>query len=235
MPTKKSPMREAASSSVGRKVLTGITGLGLTLFVLIHMLGNLLAFSPDETAYNVYSHKLISLGLILYTIEVGLLALVLIHIVLGVSIYLRKKAARPIDYSRYQSAGGASRQTVSSRSMIVTGIVLGGFLVIHLLSFKFGPGMGEGYVMTVQGEEIRDLRRLLFEKFHKPAYAFGYPAVMILLGVHLRHGIWSALQSLGAMKPGWSPFFYTAGALLGALIALGFLILPLWIYFGGGA
>jgi succinate dehydrogenase / fumarate reductase cytochrome b subunit len=231
----KSPLREAAASSVGRKILTGVTGLGLTLFVLIHMLGNLLAFSPDETAYNAYSHKIISLGLIFYAIEIGLLAFVLVHIVLGVSIYLRKKIARPVDYSSYKSAGGASRQTISSRSMIVTGVVLGGFLVIHLLSFKYGPGISEGYVTTVQGEEIRDLRRLLFEKFQHPEYALGYPAVMILLGVHLRHGIWSALQSLGAMKPGWSPFIYTAGALIGALIALGFLILPLWIYFGGGA
>src|SRR5690606_31254801 len=170
---------------------------GLTLFVVVHMLGNLLAFSPDESAYNAYSHKLISLGVLLYAIEIGLLVFVVVHIILGVSIYLRKRAARPIDYTTYKSAGGASRQTIASRSMIVTGIVLLVFLVIHLTSFKYGPGISEGYVSNLDGEEIRDLRRLLFEKFQHAPYAFGYPAVMILLAVHLRHGIWSALQSLG--------------------------------------
>lgn len=233
MPSKSS-LRQAATSAVGRKVLTGITGLGLTAFVIIHMLGNLLAFSPDDTAYNAYSHKLISLGVLFYAIEIGLLAFFVVHIILGVSIYLRKRAARPIDYATYKSAGGASKQTIASRSMILTGVVLVGFLVIHLASFKYGPGISEGYIATVDGEPVRDLRRLLFEKFQHASYAFGYPAVMILLAVHLRHGIWSALQSLGAMKPRWSPVIYAAAALIGALIALGFLVLPLWIYFGGG-
>src|SRR5690606_39623290 len=73
---------------------------GLTLFVVVHMLGNLLAFSPDESAYNAYSHKLISLGVLLYAIEIGLLVFVVVHIILGVSIYLRKRAARPIEIGR---------------------------------------------------------------------------------------------------------------------------------------
>ncbi|MDX1428708.1 MAG: succinate dehydrogenase cytochrome b subunit [Rhodothermales bacterium] len=223
------------SSAVGRKVLTGITGLGLTLFVLGHMLGNLSFFSSDPNAYNSYSHALISLGPLLYAVELGLLAFVVVHIAMGVKIYLGKKAARPVDYAEYKSAGGPSRQSVSSRTMIVTGLVLMVFLVLHILSFKYGPGIDEGYVVTVNGEEIRDLKRLLIEKFQSPLYAFGYPAVMLLLGFHLRHGIWSALQSLGAMTPRLTPLIYTAGGILAALIAVGFLVLPLWIFFGGGS
>ena len=66
-------------------------------------------------------------------------------------------------------------------------------------------------------------------------YAFGYVFIMLLLAHHLRHGVWSAFQSLGAVSPRLSPIMYTAGGLLGLLIAIGFLVLPLWIYFSGGA
>ncbi len=221
------------TSSVGRKVLTGITGLGLTLFVLVHMVGNLSFFSEDPNAYNVYSHTLLSLGPLLYAIELGLLAFILVHIAVGVRIFIGKKAARPVDYAEYSSAGEPSKQSLSSRTMIVTGSILLVFTVLHLISFKYGPGIAEGYVVDVEGESMRDLRRLLIEKFQSPLYAFGYPAVMILLGFHLRHGIWSALQSLGAMNPRLTPAVYAAGGILAALIAVGFLILPLWIFFGG--
>jgi succinate dehydrogenase / fumarate reductase cytochrome b subunit len=219
-------------SPVGKKVITGITGLGLTVFVLMHMVGNLAYFSPDPNAYNKYGHFLNSLGLLFYAIELGLLAFFVFHIYLGVQIYFRKRAARPVDYLVYHSAGAPSRQSLASRSMIVTGLILLAFLVLHLLSFKYGPGVADGYVVTLEnGEQIRDLKRLMEEKFSHPLYAFGYPAVMLLLALHLRHGIWSALQSLGAMRPQLTPVVYAAAALIGLGIAVGFLVLPLYIYF----
>ncbi|NNE45104.1 MAG: succinate dehydrogenase cytochrome b subunit [Rhodothermales bacterium] len=221
-------------SPIVRKLLTGITGLALTLFVIIHMIGNLTFFSANPNAYNEYSHTLLSLGPLLYIVELGLVAVVLVHIVLGVRIYLGKQAARPIDYAEYHSAGEPSRQTISSRSMIVTGVILGAFLVFHVMSFKYGPGLAEGYVITADGVMMRDLKRLMVETFQNPLFAFGYPAIMILLAFHLRHGIWSALQSLGAMSPRLTPVVYAAGGILAALIAIGFLVLPLWIFFSGG-
>ena len=78
---------------------------------------------------------------------------------------------------------------------------------------------------------VRDLRRLMTEKFQEPLYAFGYPLVMILLGMHMRHGVWSALQSLGMMSRRLSPYLYTFAAVLGVLVAVGFLFVPLYIYF----
>ena len=120
--------------------------------------------------------------------------------------------------------------------MAITGIILLVFLVIHLWSFKFGPG-GPGnpdpaYVTTVDGVEMRDLAKLVYEKFSHASYAFGYTAVMLLLALHLRHGIWSAFQSLGAMRPSLKGTVYVAGAVLGLLIAVGFIAAPLAIYFG---
>jgi len=218
----------AFRSPVGKKVLTGITGLGLTIFVLVHMLGNLSYFSSDPNAYNTYSEFLTGLGPLFYAIELGLLAFFALHIVTGIAVYVRKRKARSVGYAKYRSAGKPSMLSLSSRTMIVTGVILGVFLVVHLLSFKYGTY----YETTIGGEPVRDLKRLLEEKFTQPLYAFGYPAVMLLLAFHLRHGIWSAFQSLGAINPRLTPGVYAAGGILGLLIALGFLVLPLYIYFG---
>jgi succinate dehydrogenase / fumarate reductase cytochrome b subunit len=79
---------------------------------------------------------------------------------------------------------------------------------------------------------MRDLATLMREKFQNPAYAFGYPLAVILLGFHLRHGVWSAFQSLGATRPTVTPVIYTIGTLFAIAIAVGFLYVPLAIYFG---
>ena len=211
-------------------MLTGITGLALVLFVIVHMLGNLTYLQGGE-AYNVYAHKLASYGIFLYILEVGLVAFFAIHAYIGISIYLRKRRARGGRYAQYKSSGSPSRLTWSSRSMIFTGVALLAFLVLHIIHFKFGPGVAEGYVTTVEGEEIRDLRRLMTEQFRLPIYAFGYPLVILLLGFHLRHGFWSAFQSLSLTSPKLSRTLYPLGAVLGLIVGLGFVIVPLWIYF----
>lgn len=211
-----------ANSSVGRKLLTGITGLGLIVFVTVHLLGNLTLFF-SASAYNQLAHVIEKLGPLTYLVEALLLAIALVHITIGIKIHLGKRQARPVNYAEYESAGAPSRQTLSSRTMIVSGAVLGLFLVVHLATFKFGT------YYSLAGSGDRDLSRLVFETFHKPTYTAGYVAVLSLLGLHLRHGIWSALQSLGIDT---KPKLYGASAVIGGVIALGFIGLPLSIYFG---
>ena len=220
----------ALSSPIGKKVLTGVTGFAWAGFVILHMAGNLSYFGAGE-AYNEYAHKLLSTGPLLYAVEIVLLICLVIHAILGVNIYLGKRRARKQGYDTYRSAGRPGLQSPSSRSMLLTGVVLLVFLVIHLKSFKFGPGIAEGYSLLVDGEPIRDLKRLVTEKFQHPIYAFGYTGVMVLLGFHLRHGVWSALQSLGAMNRHLTPLIYGIAALLAVGIAAGFIVLPLYIYF----
>ncbi len=221
---------QALVSPVGRKVLTGLTGLGLVLFVIVHMLGNL-TYLQGGDAYNLYAHKLASYGVLLYMLEIGLAAFFAVHAYIGINIYLRKRRARGGRYNTYKTAGKPSRQSWASRTMILSGVVLLVFLVLHLMHFKFGPGVAEGYVVAVDGAEIRDLRRLMTEKFQSPLYAFGYPAVIVLLGFHLRHGFWSALQSLSFTSPRWNAVLYALGAAIGLIVGTGFIIVPLWIYF----
>lgn len=226
----KNPLR----STIGKKLITGITGLGLVVFALEHMTGNLVMFLGND-AYNQYAHFLVSLGPVLYVLEAGIVALFVFHIVNGVQIAITKRRARPIGYDTYRSAGKPSMQSLASRSMIITGLILALFLLVHLITFKYGPG-GPGnpdaaFITTVAGVEMRDLAKLVENKFASPLYAFGYTFVMILLVTHLRHGIWSALQSLGAMRPSLTPLIYSVGAIFGAMIGLGFIVLPLAIYF----
>jgi succinate dehydrogenase / fumarate reductase cytochrome b subunit len=191
------------------------------------MVGNLLLFA-GHGAYNAYAHHLESWGPLLWAVESILAAVFLLHALAGIHIYWGRLQARPEGYATYASKGDPSLQSVSSRSMIMTGAVLGIFLVIHLLNFKFGTQ----YTTALEGQEVRDLARLVVEKFQQPAYAFSYSGVMVLLGLHLRHGIWSALQSLGTMTKSVRLLVYGLSLVMGGAIAIGFILLPLAIYFG---
>ena len=215
------------TSPIGKKIITGITGLGLSLFVLVHMVGNLTLLAGSK-AYNQLAHFIDSLGILLYLVEFVLLGLAIFHAIVGITIRLNTLKARPIGYySQLRSAGEPSKQSISSRSMAITGIVLLGFLILHLATFKFGAY----YSTVIDGVEMRDLSSLVFEKFHNPIYAFGYAGVMVILAFHLRHGVWSAWQSIGVLNSKISPGVYAIALIFAGLIAIGFVILPLSIYF----
>lgn len=212
-------------SSIGKKLITGISGLALVTFVIVHMVGNLILL-VSANDYNQYGHHLEQLGPFLWLIELILLGFVVFHAAIGVQIFLGRLRARSQGYASYTSAGAPSYQTLSSRTMIISGLILGSFLVWHLLTFKFGVRY------FTPGSDVRDLARLVIEKFHHPLYAFGYSGVMVMLASHLRHGIWSAFQSLGALTAAVRPMAYTVSFALAMGIALGFIVLPLGIYFG---
>jgi succinate dehydrogenase / fumarate reductase, cytochrome b subunit len=209
-----------------------VTGLALFVFVVGHLAGNLLLLVGPES-FNSYSHTLLSMGWLLYAVEAGLVAFFAAHVVSGVSIAWKNRGARQDRYRKTRSRGAPSRMNFSSRSMIWTGLVLLVFTIVHLKTFKFGPAEAQGYLTTVDGVVMRDLHRLVVEVFSNEVYVIGYVAVMVLLGFHLRHGFWSAFQSLGAYHPKLTPFLYGFGAIAAALLAIGFLFLPIWIYLTG--
>lgn len=220
---------DALNSQVGRKFLTGITGLLLVFFIIFHLLGNLAIFG-EANAMNSYSKFLHDLGPLLWIARIGLLIAFVLHAWIGISIWWNKRKARPQKYKVYSSKGGPSKQSLSSRSMAFTGVVLLVFLVIHINTFA----LGETGNITVGGEQMADLKSLVLETFQNPLYAFGYTIVMILLGVHLGHGVWSAFVSLTMRNKKRSSAVYTIGVILAILLAVGFLFIPLYIYFGGG-
>ena len=217
-------------SSTGRKVLNGVTGLFLCIFILIHLIGNLALYAGDKP-FNLYAHFLESLGGIVIALEAGIVLGFLVHMTAATFVWISKWRARPVSYKKVKGAGGASHRTFSSLTMLYTGILLGIFTVIHLINFKYGTK----YTATYDGREVRDLYRLVIEIFSQGWYTISYVIIMILLGYHLRHGFWSAFQSLGVSHPRYSPLIYTVGYLFAILMAVGFLLIPIWAYFSGGA
>jgi succinate dehydrogenase / fumarate reductase cytochrome b subunit len=118
--------------------------------------------------------------------------------------------------------------------MIVTGLVLLVYLPLHVWMFKFNQGHPSPTTM-VDGREVRDLYTIVVVAFKNPLIAWGYAAVMTLLGFHLRHGFWSAFQSLGALSPRMLPIFYGLGIVVALLLAGGFIVLPLWLLYAAPA
>jgi succinate dehydrogenase / fumarate reductase, cytochrome b subunit len=209
-------------SGVGTKVLIAFTGLALFGFLIAHLAGNLLVLSGPE-AFNAYSHKLISNPLV-YLAEAGLAGLFVVHIWKTVTNFFRNSAARPARYAVKKPAGHTSRKTLSSSTMIVSGTTILLFLILHLKTFKFGAW----YDSAEPG--VRDLYRLTLEVFHKPGYVIWYVIAMVVVGMHLRHGISSALQSLGAIPSRMTRAVLAMGAILAILIAGGFAMIPVWVY-----
>jgi succinate dehydrogenase / fumarate reductase cytochrome b subunit len=213
------------SSSIGSKLLIALTGVGLFIFLVGHLTGNLL-FIVGPGPFNEYCHAMVNNPLI-YLIEAGLLAIFLLHIYKTVRLYTGAKSARPVPYARKEWAGGPSRKSWASTTMIFTGIITFAFVVLHLRAFKFGAWYeGEG--------GIRDLYRLQLEIFSNPAYVAFYMVSMVVIGFHLWHGVSSAMQSLGVDHPKYTPRILWIGRALALLIAGGFFILPLYTYMMGG-
>lgn len=223
---------KALKSQVGRKYITGITGVGLMIFIIEHLYGNLLLFA-DSQAYNIYTHDLEQMGWLLYIAEAGLALFFIYHAYLGISIYLNRRKARPKGYNKYKSQGGPSHQTISAKTMIFTGVIILIFLVLHLNTFKFGnPKMIP--VPGHPGQQMMDMKALVINTFQSPLYTFFYAFVMILLGFHLGHGFWSAFTSLSMKHKKFSSYIYTIGVIFAVVMAVGFLFIPVYIYATGG-
>jgi len=196
---------------------------------------NLYAGSGDPM--NTYAARLHALGPALIALEVGLALTILLHIVTAFQVTYSAKAARPVDYENAKTKGGPSKNSVSSRNMIWTGVVLGVFLIVHVAQFRFGPSMEDGYTASVDGVMVHDIYRVVVEAFAQLKWVAFYVGSMLFLGFHLRHGYWSAFQSLGIINPRWSKPIHALGLVIALLLAFGFLFIPIYIYAtqsGGG-
>ena len=195
-----------AGSSVGKKVLVAATGLVL----FAHFLENLLH------------------GWALIAFEVVLIAAFLIHAIYAITVALiDKRKARPQRYAMVRDAGGKSRKSLASRSMVLTGPIILIFVVLHVNMFKFA----DHPLVSYHGTQMKDLNAVVVEAFKNPWIVVGYVAVMILLGMHLWHGVWSAFQSLGWNSDRHIQTLTRLSWAAGVVLGIGFLLLPPYIYF----
>ena len=215
------------SSSVGQKLVIGITGFLLFLYLLIHIAGNLIVFL-GPAAFNRYAYVMEYGNPLLPAIELGLLLVVLIHIYKTVRMFIGNQEKRPVNYDMKKRAGKPSRKTFASSTMIASGLLLLVFLLIHVKAFRFSPE----YEWPAGG---RDLYRQELEALQNPLVVGFYLLAMAAVGSHLWHGIASSLQSLGVDHPVWTPRILGAAKLIAFLIAGSFMVIAVWAYLQQGA
>lgn len=211
------------TSSIGKKQVMAITGLGLLGFTATHLLGNILLLAGAD-AFNFYAHTLTSNKLI-YLAEAGLIGMFLLHIVLAVLTRIENNAARPAKYFVKTRSGRG--ETISSMTMPITGVVMAFFVVIHLLNFKFGAE----YMTTVDGVEMRDLYKTVILYFSNPLYVAWYVFAVCALGLHTSHGLQSSFQSLGFNHPKYTPVVKGLSSAYGVFVGFGFSALAIFCHF----
>ncbi len=199
-------------SSLGKKIMMSITGLCFCGFLAGHLGGNLTIYGGKEMFLS-YAEHLHSLGVLLTFIEWGLLALALIHVLTGLTLFYQNYKARPIRYKVDKRAGG---RTLGSATMPYTGILLLLFVLLHLTNFHFVDKTDTNIFVIVS------------QAFNNPVTVLMYIAAMIVAAVHVSHGFWSAFQTLGANHPKYMPLIRTLGLVFALIVGIGFGALPIY-------
>lgn len=216
------PVVKVCCTSVGQKILMALTGLSLVGFLVAHLGGNLNLFA-GEAAFNGYADKLHSLGPILMVAEVGLFAMFALHLGLALSTAALSKLARQKAYEETESKqdGVPVLPGRASSYMFVTGLIIGVYVIIHVLDMK----------LNIRGFEDNESKfQLVRAVLSDPLTGGFYIVALIALGIHLTHGIRSALQTLGINHKRYNRLLELGCSALGWLLALGFISLVGWAF-----
>ncbi len=208
-------------STNGKKVVMAVTGAMMFLFVIGHLLGNLQVFEGPEKI-NAYGHFLHSIGEVLWIVRITLILAIVLHITATIQLALRSKRARPIGYSRKE----AINSSYASRTMYWSGPIVLAFIIFHLLQFT------AGYIHPEASFVEGDVYQNLVSGFQVWWVSAWYIFAIILLGFHMRHGIWSMFQSVGLAHPRHTKTLKRAALLIATLIVLGYISIPISILLG---
>lgn len=216
-------LRRTLQSSIGKKVLMACTGLALIGFLIGHLAGNLTLFADsDGAAFTAYATTLNS-NPALPVVEIGLTLLFLAHIVLAFSVTRENREARSKGYTLRNDHGA---RTPGSRSMMITGVMIAAFIVVHLIDFRFQkPPL----------EEMDLLAGMVKSRLAGTIGFLIYLAAMVPLTLHVSHAFQSALQTLGINHPKYNRLIKTVSVGLALIIGLGFASFPIVYFFGGNA
>ena len=214
-------------SSVGAKITVALTGLGLVTFTIFHMIGNLKVFQGPD-AVNGYAYFLKhNLGALIWIARAGLLGIFLLHLTLAIRLKLRSVAARPVPYAHVSRV----QATISSRTMVWSGIVVGLFILFHLAHFTFAwvhaaevaPGQMVSYHELHDAKDPlkHDVYSMIVAGFTTPWLAVLYIVAQVVLFLHLLHGIQSSLQTLGLKNSRFAPAIRLLGFAVAVTILVG--------------
>ena len=206
-------------TSIAKKFIMALSGLFLIIFLLVHLGVNLLLLSDNEDLFNEASHFMATnplIKLMQYVLALGFL----VHILSGIALTVQNKLARPDGYSYNKPSANSS---IESRTMIISGILVLLFLILHMRNFfyhlKFGHVPEGGDYMLVSD---------LFDIWY---YTLIYVVSFVILGLHLNHGFQSSFQSLGANNKTWMHVWKKAGTIYSVIVAGGFSVIALYLFF----
>lgn len=214
-------------STIGKKVIMAVTGLMLVGFVIAHMAGNLQMFS-GPAKMNAYAAFLKSTGELLWVARAGLLAATILHVLMAWQLTQIKKNARPVGYEKREP----QVSTWASRSMRWGGFLLLVFIVFHIFHMTTGtlhpvasaPGSAPFSHTDVYGNVINAFRNPLVTAF--------YVVSMLFLMLHLFHGAWSSVRTLGLTKPSRNPLSRRVSTVIALVVWLGFTAIPIAVILG---
>ncbi|WUI04472.1 succinate dehydrogenase cytochrome b subunit [Spirillospora sp. NBC_00431] len=206
-----------------------VTGGVLVAYLIAHMVGNLKIFFGAED-FNHYAHWLRTLGepavprrTVLTLIEVVLGVSVVLHMWSAVSLTRRAAAARPV---KYRSKKKSHAQGYAARTMRYGGVIIAVYVVWHLLDLTF-------FVVNPKGSDATPYERVVADFDPSRWYiTVWYVLAVVLVGLHLHHGVWSAFQTLGLRTPRRERALRGLSASVAGLVTLGFVSVPLSITFG---
>ncbi len=207
------------NTSIGKKILMSLTGLFLITFLTEHLIGNLLLFAGDNGAmYEAYGKFLVSNPVIRF-IEIFLFLGMLLHGIIGLILWIRNRQTRPIKYNLFRLKDNSS---LASRTTLVSGLIIGIFLYIHLKTFFYPLRLGDEHPSSYE---------LIVQAFSNIWYVLFYILALVVLGYHLRHGFQSAFQTLGLRNKKYTPLLDAIAFFVWFLIPLGYISIPIYFFF----
>jgi succinate dehydrogenase / fumarate reductase cytochrome b subunit len=212
------------SSSIARKVAMALSALFLIIFLIIHLSVNITSLF-SESVFNELSHFMGTNPLVQFALQPVLVFGVIFHFAMGFVLEWKNKKARGVGYAKYNGAAGASW---ASRNMIVSGVVILAFLVLHYIDFWI-PEMNHKYIEALPEDPNRYFGELQ-HKFQSPIRVGAYVIAFVLLALHLLHGFQSAFQSIGFNNK-YTSCVKSFGKFYAFVVPLGFIIIALYHHF----
>lgn len=206
----------------------GLTGLFLTFFLLIHLIGNLQLFYADGgKGFNIYT-DFMGNNIVIQTVAKGLYLFIVIHTIQGLLLWSKNRKAKGSKYA----VNATENATWASKNMALLGTLLLAFLFLHMGDFWWKFKFADNLPMVNYGDgDIIDAYRKVSETFVQIPFVIAYMIGLIALAFHLYHGFGSAFQTLGWRHRKYTPIINGIGKVYSILIPIGFAALPIYIYF----